>query len=652
LSDGTGHNLVINANLIQGNSADSGSGGGIRLNQVNGSEVATFPRQPNLWNDVSITNNIIVNNISGWDGAGISLQDSLNVQILNNTIAHNDSLASSGVLTSSIGTPLASAPAGNCTLTGPTGPNTASCPQPAGVSSTRNSTLLTGTFPTPPPICPPAQTSQGCRTYSNPVLANNIIWQNRSFQVGISAAGTGTQNQQNVVTLYNASFAGGVGGAAPAQTATGACTTGSYWDLGVRGDTGPTNHTGGTLFPAWSVLSSGDYTGGGSSNSATAPPVVSQYCNGSRVPPECTVADGCGGPKGFGVPPGIADAVTPNPLFSFTPSATVDEGNNWINVSWGPLTLTNPSLTGGVNGNYGGGAALANYNLTAAIDTIPANQPHPFTDFYGNLRPEPGESTGANGRFDPGAIEFGSSGGTASFTVTPSTLPFGNQAIATTSGAMAITVTNTGNLALTGGTFTLTGGPFFSRAGGSCLATLAAGASCTYNVVFRPTAAGTTYSGSVAFAYSSISGPAAGTGTPVSLSGTGVSAGPLFFLSATNGTLVTIGTGARVLTFTIPAGRPSVTSVVTIRNNGAAGTTPVAITGESVTGIGNTLFTLAPTTTTPCGATLAPGATCTISITYATPTGLPLVPQLGSASVANNGSGTTGGGTNLALVAR
>ena len=119
---------------------------------------------------------------------------------------------------------------------------------------------------------------QGCRNFSNPVLRNNIIWQNRSFQVGISAAGTGTQNQQNIVTLYNASFAGGVGGAAPAQGTTGACTTGSYWDIGVRGDTGPTNHptiAGVTyeLNPAWSVLSSGDYTGGGSSNSGTAPPV-------------------------------------------------------------------------------------------------------------------------------------------------------------------------------------------------------------------------------------------------------------------------------------------------------------------------------------------------------------------------------------------
>ena len=119
LSDGTGPDLVINANLIQANGADSGAGGGIRLQEVNGTEVSTFYNQPTLWNSVVITNNIIVNNIAGWDGAGISLQDSLNVTIQNNTISSNDTLATSGVLTQSIGTPLASAPAGNCTQPGP-----------------------------------------------------------------------------------------------------------------------------------------------------------------------------------------------------------------------------------------------------------------------------------------------------------------------------------------------------------------------------------------------------------------------------------------------------------------------------------------------------------------------------------------------------
>jgi hypothetical protein len=487
LSDGTGRNTVINANLIQGNSADSGSGGGIRLNQVNGTEVSSFPHRPDLWNNVNITNNIIVNNMAGWDGAGISLQDSLNVSILNNTIAHNDSLATSGVLTNSIGTPQASGPAGNCTRGGPTGGNTASCPQPAGVASTTNSTLLITTFvgPAASPTCPAGQTpAAGCRTFSNPILGNNIIWQNRSFQIGISAAGTGIQNQQNLVTLYNSSFpssGGGVGGAAPAQTSTGQCSPGSYWDIGVRGDRGPTNHASGhTLNPTYSVLSSGGY---GGNNSTSAPSVVAQYCNGSRVPPECSVADGCGGPKGFGVPPGIADAVTPNPVFSLTPSATVDEGNNWINVSWGPLALTNPVV-------QGGGPVLANYNLTAAINNVPITERHPVTDFFGNARPEPGRDN----RFDAGAVEFGSSIGTISLTLapifplTPSTITAGCGPFC---GIAIYTLTNNGNVEVGGITTSLEGAsefqilPFLTTCGGPLgNDLLPAGGSCFITVLF------------------------------------------------------------------------------------------------------------------------------------------------------------------------
>ena len=74
----TGRNLVIDANLIMGNSAESGSGGGLRLQGVNGQEVAAFPTNNganNRWYQVSVTNNIIANNVAGWDGAGISLLD-------------------------------------------------------------------------------------------------------------------------------------------------------------------------------------------------------------------------------------------------------------------------------------------------------------------------------------------------------------------------------------------------------------------------------------------------------------------------------------------------------------------------------------------------------------------------------------------------
>src|SRR4029077_6404219 len=213
--------------------------------------------------------------------------DSLNVQIINNTISHNDSLADSGVLTTSIGTPMASAPSGNCTMTG----NSASCPQPAGVSSTLNSTLLTATFAGQTVECPDGMPN--CLHISDPMLRNNVIWQNRSFRIGITGSGAGTLNQQNLVGLFSAS-----GAAAPAQTATGACsTTGvSYWEIGVRGDSGPSNHGSGfSLRPRWSVLTdSSDYPNG--FNLGSDPAAVAQYCNGSRVPPECSAADGCGGP--------------------------------------------------------------------------------------------------------------------------------------------------------------------------------------------------------------------------------------------------------------------------------------------------------------------------------------------------------------------
>ncbi len=442
LSDGTGPGLVINGNLIQANMAESGAGGGIRLQQVNGTEVSVFPSTPTAWNSVSITNNMIVNNVAGWDGGGISLQDSLNVAIINNTISSNDTLASSGVLTQSIGTPLASAPAGSCP-----GPNatTGSCPQPAGVSSTQNSALLTTTFTGLTITCPTGQPN--CTAFSNPLLQNNVIWQNRAFQIVVGGLGSGNANQQNLVTLSPTLV----------QTASGQCGTGAnYWDIGVRGDTGPGVHSLGAaiaLNPTYSVL---DDTGYAASNLASNPSVVSQYCNGSRVPPECTTADGCAGPNGYGVPPGIVDAQTPNPVFTLNANATVDEGNNWVNVSWGPLALSNDAVTGGA-GNFGGGAAFGNYALAAgspAIDYVPLNSttlptataPTLATDFFGNPRPDPANPN----HFDVGAVEFQGGSGVGTLTsISPSTGAQGTVVNVTLTGtnlalASAVNVSGTG----------------------------------------------------------------------------------------------------------------------------------------------------------------------------------------------------------------
>jgi len=75
------------------------------------------------------------------------------------------------------------------------------------------------------------------------------------------------------------------------------------------------------------------------------PTFASQYCDGSRQPPEF-------GSSGWSVPPGIADATVPNPVFNLTPVATVDVGNNWINLRWGLLSLLNP-VSNTTLGTYG-----------------------------------------------------------------------------------------------------------------------------------------------------------------------------------------------------------------------------------------------------------------------------------------------------------
>ena len=536
-SDGIGPGLVINANLIMGNAAESGSGGGLRLQHLNGSEVINFPNGagvvtfPGLsgarspWYSATVTNNIIVDNVAGWDGGGISLLDALNVNIINNTVVSNDTTASSGVLFNTIGAPLASASGPTCT----SNCGTNSAPQPAGLVSIQNSATLVANFPatnsTTPIICPaghgggtgPGGVTNGlCRQVSYPELYNDVFWQNRSFHIGVGALGTGTTNQQHVVTLYNPTLpytgTGSLGTTVASQSATGACVAGtSYWDIGVRGDTGPTNHASTvTLNPEASFLSTGGYAGGGAgfrANSGSNPAVVSQYCDGSRIPPEylsaCPVGTGCSA-AGYRVPPGISDATVPNPIFNLTPAATVDEGNNWVNISWGPLAMTNP-VTNATLGNYALTAGSPAINYVTPANSAATYTAAPDTDFFGNSR--------KNGAVDAGAVEFaggGGGGGNVSASLTPAAHDFGTVTRGTTTAGpvQVFVLTNTGTVPLTGVTQAVLGGTspldyFVVRAFSTCgpagngqllpQTTLAVapalGSSCVVTVQFRPQAA-------------------------------------------------------------------------------------------------------------------------------------------------------------------
>jgi len=71
-SDGVGPGLVINANLIMGNAAESGSGAAYASRASTGRMWSPSLEAGPMYS-VKVTNNIIANNVAGWDGAGISL---------------------------------------------------------------------------------------------------------------------------------------------------------------------------------------------------------------------------------------------------------------------------------------------------------------------------------------------------------------------------------------------------------------------------------------------------------------------------------------------------------------------------------------------------------------------------------------------------
>jgi len=213
-------NVVIDSNLIQGNQAGSGKGGGVRTQFVNGEDVAASPN-PNNWWALRFTNNMIVNNVAGWSGAGMSFQDTARASIVLNTIANNDS---TGTVGSIIGLG----------------------PQPAGISSDVHSLGLAAL--------------PGSTTFSDPDLRFNIIWHNRAFTYSVDAGPGGTPALLPQLTV----------------SAPGACGTGAnYFDLGVIAGTPAMQ-----LHPLRSILT--DITGYATNNVAVDPQLVNAYCNTAR----------------------------------------------------------------------------------------------------------------------------------------------------------------------------------------------------------------------------------------------------------------------------------------------------------------------------------------------------------------------------------
>ena len=150
--------VTVERNLVQGNVSND-DGGGFRV--LNGVQ----------WR-IRFANNMVVNNMATDTGGGIALDDALNVEIVNNTLARNVSTAT----------------AEDADRTSCSPPEFGTCPHGAGLVSERHSQALLDTAITPqtkPPYC--TGTVNCSDNFTNPALFNNVFWQNEAFYLSGSA---------------------------------------------------------------------------------------------------------------------------------------------------------------------------------------------------------------------------------------------------------------------------------------------------------------------------------------------------------------------------------------------------------------------------------------------------------------------------------
>jgi hypothetical protein len=206
--------------------------------------------------------------------------------------------------------------------------------------------------------------------------------------------------------------------------------------------------------------------------------------------------------------------------------------------------------------------------------------------------------------------------GSPAITLSPASLTFASTIVGSTTAAKVVTIKNTGTAAATLSSETVTGtdASSFIKSAATCGATLAAAASCTVSVEFKPAASGTLT------ASLSIADNATGSPQTVVLSGTGESTTPT----------VTVSPASLTFAATV-VGSTTAAQAVTIKNTG---TSAVTLTSETITGTNTSSFVKSATT---CGATLAAAASCTVSVELK-PAALGAL--TGSLSIADNATGS------------
>ena len=200
----------------------------------------------------------------------------------------------------------------------------------------------------------------------------------------------------------------------------------------------------------------------------------------------------------------------------------------------------------------------------------------------------------------------GTGGATSQLTASPGSLSFGNVNVGV-SPSLGITLTNGGNSNVTISSVN-TSGAGYSASGVGSNTTLTPGQTTTLNVTFAPTAAGSV-TGSVSVASNASNSP-----TTIALTGAGVSATSQLTASPSSLSFGNVNVGVSPsLGITLTNGGNSNVTISSVNTSGA---------GYSASGVGSS-------------ATLTPGQTATLNVTFA-PTAAGSV--TGSVSVASNAS--------------
>ncbi len=296
--------------------------------------------------------------------------------------------------------------------------------------------------------------------------------------------------------------------------------------------------------------------------------------------------------------PAPVAGVTPTSLTFTTTAGTTSATQNATlsNTGNAPLSIAGVSLVGSdparfaLASNTCGSSLAAGASCTVGVTFSPTSTGARsatlrFTDNHqGNAGSTQNVSLSGTGTAAPAAVA----------TVAPTSLSFSTPT-GTTSGAQSVTLKNTGDATLSISSVALTGAGAarFAIANG-CGATLAPGAQCIVDVSFRPVANGS-QSANLVFTDNN-QGPG-GTTQTVALSGTGIPA-PV------------AGVAPATLMFTTAVGTVSAPQRVTLSNSGTANLTSVgmSIVGAHFTIIGSN-----------CTSVLAPGASCTVDVTFSPP---------------------------------